>query len=103
MEDTIVAKRIKEALADDPHKHEVSYLADLLEVDRDQIARVLDEHTPDEGWLPDEIADQYRISGRGDPVWIGYRWPDGSLRDEVFDMENPEHLQEMGLGKIEDA
>lgn len=104
-----VAQDVLEALTANPHDHSVPALAEKLDVPEDQIIHILHNYSPDGnggvsrmpdgqggGWLPEEIAQQYR-STRDEPEQLGYRWPDGELREEPFDMDNPDHLAAMGL------
>jgi hypothetical protein len=70
---TQVASEILRMLEADPHKHEVPFLAEALDVPQEQIVDVLTNYSPDGkggverkpdgaggGWLSDEIAQQYR-------------------------------------------
>lgn len=48
-------------------------------------------------WIPEEVRVTLVDEVAGDPNVIGYRWPDGSLREEPFDLKNADHLAEMGI------
>lgn len=50
-------------------------------------------------WLPPENRVQMTRNA-ADPelgIHVGYRWPDGELREEIFDEENPKHRELIGL------
>jgi hypothetical protein len=57
------------------------------------------------GWLTEAVAESVReipYTPR-ESTHVGYRWPDGEIRQEVFDSKNPEHLQVLGLEQIQNA
>jgi hypothetical protein len=43
------------------------------------------------GWVPPATI------SAGEPEQLGYRWPDGELRDEPFNIENEQHRESMGI------
>lgn len=48
-------------------------------------------------WIPEEVRVSLVSEVGGDPKDIGYRWPDASLREGPFDIENEDHRAEMGI------
>ena len=91
-------KAVTDHLTNDPHANSVGEIARATGLPDVVVVEILDREQPDEGWLPKEIAEQYRET-RTESIFIGNRWPDGSLREEPFDINNDDHLREMGLEK----
>lgn len=70
--DPVVVQKIVRYLGKHPHEHTVQEIAEALEVHTAQVTRILDSYTPARGgaklvgegkgggWLPEEIAAQYR-------------------------------------------
>lgn len=87
----------------------VDRLAYRLDATQQEVADVIDSYEvidgepvfngPGQGgsWLPPEhrvqITAPFDVIDQGKD--IGNRWPDGSLREEVFNIDNPEHVAEM--------
>lgn len=97
-----VCDEINALIKKNPDQHTVDFLADEIGVERHQIIYVLESMAPEEGWLPEEVADRWRKL-EGDPGEdhdIGNRWPDGVLRSEVFDIMNPRHRELMGIDRF---
>lgn len=100
-----LAPKIYAHLADLPEQNSIPEIMEATGATEEEVVDVLNnytvavdgilEHAPGQGggWLPEEIAEQYRTDGSVEEAsFIGYRWPDGELRDEIFDKDNPEHL-----------
>lgn len=74
----------------DAHYLDVTYVLDAYEV----VDGVPTHGGPGQGggWVPPELQPEEITIKSMD---IGSRWPDGSLRDIPFDIDNPAHLEEM--------
>lgn len=106
-----VAPEIVQYLRNNPHEHTVSEVAAAVGVPEAQVIEILNNYHPNDdgtaervpdgqggGWLPEEIAQQYRTETHSSTprgVDLGFRWPNGEFRDVEFDAANPEHVQEI--------
>lgn len=79
----------------DSEERDIQYVLDSYEV----IDGVPVHNGPGQGgsWLPEEHRAQMVPVVATDDEEIGYRWPDGSLRDMPFDIGNAEHRAEFNL------
>jgi hypothetical protein len=108
-----VAPEIVQYLRSNPHEHTVAEIAAAVEADESQVIDILNNYRPNDdgtvervpdgqggGWLPEDVAKKYRSETRSaEPrgVDLGFRWPDGELRDVEFDPENQDHRAQMGM------
>lgn len=106
-----LAKRIYDKLQDDP-RATVPQLAEELDVEEDDVAYILHSYFVEDGvprhdgpgqgggWVGNEVREQ--LMERLEPEFLGYRWPDGSLKEEAFDEGNNEHRAAVGLAPLSD-
>lgn len=94
---------IFEKLGENPHLT-LNLLASSIDATVQDVATVIDEYEivdgkpvhngPGQGgsWLPERYRADMRTAEA--PVQLGYRWPDNSLRDVAFDINDPDHRAE---------
>lgn len=97
-----LALKVKEAYAENPHltvNLAASHIGDCSVQD---VVTVLDEYVVTDdgvehvgagqggGWAP-SIVPEF------EPTMIGWRWPDQSIREIPFDIDDPEHREAMGV------
>jgi hypothetical protein len=106
-----VARELAEVLRQHPALT-IPELADKLLVPQEQVAYVLDAYSPTEGnvgvgrgggWVPMDVAiESGAMIALPEPIQLGYRWPDATLRAIPFDEDNSEHRLEMGMPPLEE-
>lgn len=105
-----LAKRVYELYGQNPTLT-INLIASQLDARVDDVQYVINsylvldgvpEHIgPGQGgnWLPPEERVQME-RGAADPelgIHVGWRWPDGEFREDIFDEANPEHRKIVGL------
>lgn len=106
-----LANKILTLLGENPHLT-IDLLASQTDSTIDNVTFVIDEFLVTDdipehvgpgrggGWVEEET--RASLVQPGEPLFIGHRWPDGSLNtEEAFDLDNPDHLAAMGLKRVE--
>lgn len=96
-----LAERLRDLYRSNPHLT-INIAASQLDSTVDEVTLVLDEYLVTEegvehvgpgqggGWAP-EVQPEFET------VFVGFRWPDNSLRADPFDINNEQHREEMGI------